>query len=135
MTQTTPPERPSEQAMRESAPEAPLISPENAARGKLHERVENDLILHPPVNDTVSNVMDALRKEFKDLAHTVIELTPASRDQSLALTNIEYGLRDAIAAVAKNQHLVDPADEEGTMTEAQLASAWSPQEQAPPPSG
>lgn len=110
MTQPTP-ESASERAMRESS-EAPLISPENAARGKLHERIENDLTLHPPVNDTISNVMDALRREFKDLAHTVIELTPAGRDQSLALTNIEYGLRDAIAAVAKNQHLVDPADEE-----------------------
>lgn len=69
----------------------------------LHERIENDFTLHPPTNPDVGHKMDYIRAAFKDLAHTVVDATPASREQSSALTKLEESLYHAIAAIARNQ--------------------------------
>jgi len=68
-----------------------------------HERVEHDLTLHPPKTDDVASDMDDLRRLAKEFAHLIVDLTPGSREQSLALTNIETALFWAIASLARNQ--------------------------------
>lgn len=69
----------------------------------MHDRVINDFTLHPPVSATVGTQMDGIRLLFQNLAHTVVDVTPQSREQSLAITNLEVALFYAIAAIARNQ--------------------------------
>lgn len=69
----------------------------------LHDRIDHDFTNHPPVDPGVVDTFEILRLTFKDAAHTVVDRCPASREQSLALTNLEQGLMYAIAAVARNQ--------------------------------
>lgn len=69
----------------------------------LHARVEHDLSWHPPKTGAVSDHLDIIREMAKEFAHTVVNETPASREQSLALTAIEEATQWAIAAVVRNQ--------------------------------
>lgn len=69
----------------------------------MHLRVEHDLTLHPPQSDEVNQTLDSLREGAKLFAHLVIDATPLSREQSLAITNIEQALQWAIAAIVRNQ--------------------------------
>lgn len=45
----------------------------------------------------------AIREKCKELALLILELTPASREQSLAITNLEYTSMMANAAIARNE--------------------------------
>lgn len=76
------------------------------ARDDLHARVENDFTLHPPEHPFVGATMDDLRAEFRDLAHMVIDRCPPGRELSLALTGLDDALKNAIAAIARNQDQV-----------------------------
>lgn len=78
-------------------------TPKHDPSADLHARVENDFTLHPPKHEHIGSVMDGLREDFRDLAHTVIDRCPPSRELSMALTNLDDGLKNAIAAVARNQ--------------------------------
>jgi hypothetical protein len=44
-----------------------------------------------------------LRDATKNLAHLIINLTPSSREQSLALTHLEEAVMFANAAIARNE--------------------------------
>ena len=72
-------------------------------RAELHARVERDLTNHPPVSGDVIERFEALRTDAKELAHTLIDLTPACREQSIALTHVEQAVMYAVAAIARNQ--------------------------------
>lgn len=73
----------------------------------LHDRVENDLTLHPPKNPDIAAAMDGVRARFKDLAHDMIDAVPAGRELSTALTKIEEACFHAIAGIARNQDAVE----------------------------
>lgn len=46
---------------------------------------------------------EALRKKYKDLAHFIVELTPAGREQAMALTNLETSSFWANAGIARGE--------------------------------
>jgi len=68
----------------------------------LQDRIENDFIHHPPFGDQVERYAD-MRARAKDLAHFIATHTPISREQSLALTNLEQAMFWANAAIARNE--------------------------------
>lgn len=55
---------------------------------------------HPPKVDQIPKY-NALRSAGREMAEMVVELCPASREQSLALTNIEQAVMWANAAIAR----------------------------------
>lgn len=71
-------------------------------RAELHARVERDFRYHPPHGDQpvrYSRITEACR----DLAFLIVDLTPSSREQSLALTAIQEARMWANASIAINE--------------------------------
>jgi hypothetical protein len=68
----------------------------------LSERIANDFTHHPPKGDQVERYA-MIRAGAKTLAGDILLLTPASREQSLALTNLEQAVMWANAAIARNE--------------------------------
>ena len=66
------------------------------------QRIENDFIYHAPHGDQVTRYAE-MRKRLLDVAGYVVENTPASREQSLALTKLEEAMFWANAAIARNE--------------------------------
>jgi hypothetical protein len=65
-------------------------------------RIERDFTYHAPKPGQQERYQ-ALREKAKELALLIVELTPASREQSLALTQLEYASMMANAAIARNE--------------------------------
>jgi len=65
-------------------------------------RIENDFTYHAPQPGQPERYT-ALREKAKELALLIVELTPASREQSLALTQLETAIMFANAAIARNE--------------------------------
>lgn len=63
--------------------------------------IEDRFSYHAPRKDQVETY-DSLRGTFKNMAYTICEMTPASREQSLALTKLEEAMFFANAAVARH---------------------------------
>lgn len=57
---------------------------------------------HSPKDDQLERYR-RLRREGYGLAATIAEITPESREQSLALTNLEQAVMWANAAIARNE--------------------------------
>jgi hypothetical protein len=68
----------------------------------MQERIENDFTYHPPKGDQVERYQE-LRAKAKELALLIYELTPQSREQSIALTLLEQANMMANAAIARNE--------------------------------
>jgi hypothetical protein len=68
----------------------------------LKARIENDFTYHAPKAGQPEKYV-ALREKAKEFALLILELTPASREQSLALTNLEMATFFANAAIARNE--------------------------------
>lgn len=68
----------------------------------LRKRIENDFAYHAPKGDQVERYGE-IRAAAKDLALKLVELTPVSREQSLALTALEETVMFANAAIARNE--------------------------------
>lgn len=68
----------------------------------LKARIERDFTYHAPKPGQQERYQ-ALREKAKELALLIVELTPASREQSLALTQLEYASMMANAAIARNE--------------------------------
>lgn len=66
------------------------------------DQIENNFKYHSPKDDQPERY-PILRDAGKDLAYKIITLTPPSREQSLALTNLEQAIFWANAAVARNE--------------------------------
>lgn len=75
----------------------------DAARDKLHERVDRDFTNHPPESAAINEAMDLISGSFRSLAHLVVDRTPVSREQSMALSELEVAKFHAIAAIARYQ--------------------------------
>lgn len=65
-------------------------------------RINNDFVYHPPFGDQLDRYA-ALREAGRQLAIQIVESTPISREQSLALTNLEQAIMFANAAIARNE--------------------------------
>ena len=71
-------------------------------KATIRDRLENDFIYHRPFGNQQERYV-ALREGGKRLAQLVVDLSPVSREQSLALTNIEQAIMWANAAIARNE--------------------------------
>lgn len=65
-------------------------------------RLENNFTYHSPKDDQPQRYV-TLRDEAKRFAAIIIALTPPSREQSVALTNLEQTVFWANAAIARNE--------------------------------
>lgn len=65
-------------------------------------RIERDFKYHAPNQDQIDRMVK-LREQAKELALAIVALTPGSREQSLALTNVEQAVMYANAAIARNE--------------------------------
>ena len=68
----------------------------------IRERIERDFTYHPPKGDQQERYVK-LRENAKFLAYLIVELTPESREQSLALTHLEEAIFFANASIARNE--------------------------------
>ena len=66
------------------------------------QRIENNFVYHEPKADQPDRYV-RLRAKAKELAYLIEELTPQSREQSLALTKLEEASMWANAAIARNE--------------------------------
>jgi hypothetical protein len=64
------------------------------------DEIEIMFTYHPPVHDQASRY-EALRAKVKYLAHEILDMTPESREQSLAITHLEQAVFYANAAIAR----------------------------------
>lgn len=87
------------------------MTPQPDIKGKLKERAENDFVYHAPFGDQVARYA-AIRAKIKGLACFIIDGTPVSREQSLALTNLEQAMFWANAAIARNEFPPSEIEEE-----------------------
>lgn len=69
---------------------------------ELIKRVNNDFVYHAPHGDQIERYA-ALREAGRQLAIKIVESTPISREQSLALTNLEQAIMFANASIARNE--------------------------------
>ena len=64
--------------------------------------LNNNFTYHPPFGDQVSRYQ-VIRDAAKKFAELILSDTPDSREQSLALTNLEQAVFWANAAIARNE--------------------------------
>jgi hypothetical protein len=66
-------------------------------------RIASDFDYHPPSTDVVRGQHEQVRASLKSAAMFLAKMTPAGREQSLALTKLEEAMFWANAAIARNQ--------------------------------
>lgn len=66
------------------------------------EELETRFTYHPPKDDQGGRYIE-IRKAGKILAEIVTNLTPESREQSLAITHLEQAIMWANAAIARRE--------------------------------
>ena len=66
------------------------------------KKLENSYTYHPPVGDQPERYV-LIRNKAKELALTILECTPYSREQSIALTDLEKVVTMANKAIACNE--------------------------------
>ena len=66
------------------------------------KRIAKDFVYHPPKDDQAERYA-AMRKNAGDLASQIMKMTPASREQSTALTKLDEVVFWANAAIARNE--------------------------------
>lgn len=69
---------------------------------KIGKQLENSFTYHSPKSDQPDRYV-ALRDQAKELAFAIVRNTPPSREQSLAITNLEQSIFWANAAIARNE--------------------------------
>lgn len=79
--------------------------------------LEKNFTYHPPSGDQPAR-FGLLRSAAKTLALLISENTPLSREQSLALTNLEQAIFWANAAIARNETEAPPYDANGDLNAA-----------------
>jgi hypothetical protein len=68
----------------------------------IRERIENDFTYHAPKEGQPERYQQ-IREKAKELALLIVDLTPTSREQSIALTELETATFFANAAIARNE--------------------------------
>jgi hypothetical protein len=72
------------------------------ATERLLQRIENDFIYHQ-MNEEQQARCARIRAKSKELALLIADTTPESREQSVALTNLESVMFYPNAAIARNE--------------------------------
>lgn len=67
----------------------------------MNEKIETNFTYHAP-KPGQPELYQKLRDKAKELAYLIDELTPTSREQSVALTHLETAIFWANAAIARN---------------------------------
>ena|SRR3982751_4519902 len=70
--------------------------------GQNEARIENNFKYHPPKHDQ-NERYELIRSEARKLAYLLNNVTPYSREQSLAFTDLEDFVMHANAAIARNE--------------------------------
>lgn len=78
------------------------MKPKYNPDAKLVARIQNDFSYHSPKEDQPERY-NAIREKAKELAVLIAVSTPFSREQSLALTNLEQAVMFANASIARNE--------------------------------
>jgi hypothetical protein len=68
----------------------------------MSKTIENNFTYHPPKEGQPEKYV-AIREKAKELAYVIEEMTPQSREQSLAITHLENAVFWANAAIARNE--------------------------------
>lgn len=68
----------------------------------LIDRINNDFVYHAPKPGQTERY-EQLREKAREFALLIVELTPPSREQSLALTELERSTFYANASIARNE--------------------------------
>jgi hypothetical protein len=68
----------------------------------MNQKIENSFTYHAPKGSQPER-FEALRAKAKELAYLIDGLVPVSREQSLALTNLEQAVFWANAGIARNE--------------------------------
>lgn len=69
---------------------------------KMQDRLDNDYTYHSPKDDQPERY-NLIRETAHDLAVVIVENTPPSREQSVALTLLEQVVMEANAGIARNE--------------------------------
>lgn len=69
---------------------------------EMFKRLENEYTYHSPKEDQPERYV-YLRLKAKELAMSIVSLTPPSREQSVALTKLEEAIFAANAAIARHE--------------------------------
>lgn len=87
----------------------------------IRKRIENDFTYHRPPADKIED-FHQLRHMVKNLAHYIVDVTPAGREQSNALTKLEEAMFHANAAIARQfpQETFEPKEKRVLFAKAQL---------------
>lgn len=72
------------------------------ASEKVKSQIERVFTYNPPKGDQPTRYVH-LRGVAKNLAYAIVNETPESREQSLALTHLEQAIMFANAAIARNE--------------------------------
>lgn len=78
----------------------PIFPPKGASAQDAD--LDNRFTYHPPKEGQPERYVK-IREAARQLAQTIVELTPQSREQSVALTNLEQATFWANAAIARNE--------------------------------
>lgn len=68
----------------------------------MNPKIENAFTYHSPKSGQPEKYT-AIREKAKELAYLINDLTPVSREQSLAFTKLEEAVMWANAAIARNE--------------------------------
>lgn len=68
----------------------------------MKSKIENNFVYHAPKPGQPEKY-SAIREKAKEFACLIDELCPTSREQAVALTNLETSTMWAIAAIARNE--------------------------------
>lgn len=74
-----------------------------AYKTSLHDRIDRDLTYYPATSDQQREDHEAVRAAAREFSHQIIDLCPAGRHLSLALTHIEDAMHQSNHAVAQGE--------------------------------
>lgn len=68
----------------------------------MNERINNTFTYHKPISDQPERY-ELIRNAARNLAFVIVENSPTSREQSIALTALEEVIFNVNAAIARNE--------------------------------
>lgn len=72
------------------------------------ERIERDFTNHAPEGPHIVAAFEALRGPAKAFAYAIIDNCPDTPERANAYTLLSQALMWSVAAIARNQHMIDP---------------------------
>lgn len=81
---------------------APMAKYEHELTGDMKARIENDFRYHAPKDDQPERYI-LIREKARELALVIVGNSPRSREQSVALTELDHVVMMANAAIARNE--------------------------------